>query len=483
MHTRAGTMLSFASGNCVVAAFAFAAVTASDFGFSVSFITIVLACAVLFAKVLAVLFRPRVVLKKKVADYVDRDTARSSSPSLLAGKKGDADVAKLTFDRSADLLPGMTLEEQYIDEAVHNGFVEQIGPNCAAAAVAGAMNALTNTSAESISSYSQMAVMAVYSHMIQQKLDTKIAKLRKTWKDHDIKPLLDLASIPSLFEVRGALSKFRPALQGAIERSLGNLAAEDHPSALTALLSNMESDSVKGKLMVKEMQETTRLKWALWKLEGLPKPCTAPIGSDRVATAVKALAASANLKVQVATLLAKSTTKLPCRRPVSSEDDEDTVDSQWDAIVSSIKNPKHCLLFHLRNHYALVAGYRIITCSDGTKYRQILCSHRGQKPKSWMDMHCSWLDVSAKTGKEIPRWGVRDTVLKWKGYKLTLIQLRDDRYVDANASTIEGYAEVVRQWVALNGHQREYRGPSGDTPDNGPPSEDEAEEMEQDMDD
>merc|ERR1711959_827254 len=140
----------------------------------------------------AVLFRPRAVLKKKVADYVDRDTARPSSPSLLAGKKGDANVAKLIFDRSADLLPGMTLEEQYIDEAVHNGFVEQIGPNCAAASVAGAMNALTHTSAESISSYSQMAVMAVYSHMIQQKLDVKVAKLRKTWKDHDIKPLLDL---------------------------------------------------------------------------------------------------------------------------------------------------------------------------------------------------------------------------------------------------------------------------------------------------
>ena len=46
------------------------------------------------------------------------------------------------------------------------------------------------------------------------------------------------------------------------------------------------------------------------------------------------------------------------------------------------------LIFHLKNHYALIYALREWT-SDGKRVRQLLCARKGQRPSAWVD----WLEA------------------------------------------------------------------------------------------
>lgn len=64
------------------------------------------------------------------------------------------------------------------------------------------------------------------------------------------------------------------------------------------------------------------------------------------------------------------------------------------------------LLFHLKNHYALIFAVRE-WYHEGTQQhvRQVLTARRGQRPTAWIDFD-----------------EVRDVLLSWDGYKIMLIQ-------------------------------------------------------------
>mgnify|MGYP003312553443 CR=1 FL=1 len=80
------------------------------------------------------------------------------------------------------------------------------------------------------------------------------------------------------------------------------------------------------------------------------------------------------------------------------------VEAQWGKLHAVFLDPRACLLFHLKNHYALIYALREWT-SDGKRVRQLLCARKGQRPSAWVD----WLEA-------------RETILGWAGYKLMVAE-------------------------------------------------------------
>ena len=87
--------------------------------------------------------------------------------------------------------------------------------------------------------------------------------------------------------------------------------------------------------------------------------------------------------------------------PISEDDSEEEIEKQWSQVKQVISENNTCLIFHLKNHYALVYGYREGMLDNGKPFRQILTARSGQRPRHWID----WDEARA-------------TVLSWKGYGL-----------------------------------------------------------------
>lgn len=124
---------------------------------------------------------------------------------------------------------------------------------------------------------------------------------------------------------------------------------------------------------------------------------------------------------------------------VSRKDGEEEVARQWDALRSAFSHQDCVLLFHLKNHYALVYALREwVDASTGESTRQILTARRGQRPTAWLDFS-----------------EVREQVLGWEGYKLIALT----RGTDVSESSLlasaqtepldEAASESLSKWVAL----------------------------------
>lgn len=147
------------------------------------------------------------------------------------------------------------------------------------------------------------------------------------------------------------------------------------------------------------------LRW----LQHPDKPTTAPIGTDRLRAAVRALACRHNAHMHARTFLG--------RRPgaihhVQASDSPDAISGQWAALVATLCSPDDVLLYHLENHYSIVYAAREWACggnvSDGiagaSLVRQVLVGKPGQQPNRWIAFE-----------------DVRACVLGWHGYAVVCI--------------------------------------------------------------
>ncbi len=92
--------------------------------------------------------------------------------------------------------------------------------------------------------------------------------------------------------------------------------------------------------------------------------------------------------------------------PLSSADSEERITEQWNMLRSAFHREDTVLLFHLKNHYALIFALKewVEEGQDGShsRYkREILTARKGQRPSAWIDFY-----------------EARETMLGWEGYKI-----------------------------------------------------------------
>ena len=108
---------------------------------------------------------------------------------------------------------------------------------------------------------------------------------------------------------------------------------------------------------------------------------------------------------------------------LSRDDSASLIAEQWAALRAAFLRPGAALVFHLRNHYALIFAMReweepiVVENTNENKderresgrrvVRQVLSARRGQRPSAWIDFE-----------------EMRNTMIGWDGYKIMLIARR-----------------------------------------------------------
>jgi len=87
--------------------------------------------------------------------------------------------------------------------------------------------------------------------------------------------------------------------------------------------------------------------------------------------------------------------------PLARGASEEAIEREWRRLTSLFASDGSAMIFHLKNHYALVHALRERTDRDGRRTREMLTARRGQRPNAW-----------------IPWEEARSTMLRWSGYAI-----------------------------------------------------------------
>ena len=95
---------------------------------------------------------------------------------------------------------------------------------------------------------------------------------------------------------------------------------------------------------------------------------------------------------------------------VTSSDTEEEITAQWNRLTALFNDHETALIFHLKNHYALIFAMREWSMMDPMTSRveitrEVLTSRRGQRPSAWI----SFTEV-------------REIVMSWEGYKILAVR-------------------------------------------------------------
>lgn len=95
---------------------------------------------------------------------------------------------------------------------------------------------------------------------------------------------------------------------------------------------------------------------------------------------------------------------------VTSSDTEEEITAQWNRLSALFNDHETALIFHLKNHYALIFAMREWSVMDPVTsrveiMREVLTSRRGQRPSAWI----SFTEV-------------REIIMSWEGYKILAVR-------------------------------------------------------------
>jgi len=161
----------------------------------------------------------------------------------------------------------------------------------------------------------------------------------------------------------------------------------------------------------KDLWEILRKMAGLEKLTR-PRPSTAAFGNWGVAEALRRVSAAAQ---PADPGLAPGPPRVSCRVvvgaktrlrkdlpvPLARGASEEAIEREWRRLTSLFASDGSAMIFHLKNHYALVHALRERTDRDGRRTREMLTARRGQRPNAW-----------------IPWEEARSTMLRWSGYAI-----------------------------------------------------------------
>ncbi len=141
------------------------------------------------------------------------------------------------------------------------------------------------------------------------------------------------------------------------------------------------------------------------------RPSTAPIGNWGILQVVRRMSEeqtepSLGSGVSCKLFMGKKTVgKSKMAIPLTRKDEDEDIEQQWSTLRGAFGRPDTVLLFHLKNHYALIYALREWTDETGVAVRQILTARKGQRPTAWIDFS-----------------EARETCLGWLGYKIMAVQ-------------------------------------------------------------
>lgn len=195
--------------------------------------------------------------------------------------------------------------------------------------------------------------------------------------------------------------------------------------------------------------------WSTWRnefmdiiknLSGLAKlraskPSTAAIGNWAVIQGVQRLSEWISFGTLISCRLfmgKRSNPKQKLDVSLSKRDSEEVIKSQWDMLKAHFSNPGTILLFHLKNHYAIIFAWREWSVEESkvgpdntlvreqVVIRQILTARKGQRPTAWIDFT-----------------EARETMLNWVGYKIMAISCSSTDNEGLHSLTIDVPEQVL----------------------------------------
>eukprot|EP01032_Pedospumella_encystans_P023786 gene23786-26919_t len=173
--------------------------------------------------------------------------------------------------------------------------------------------------------------------------------------------------------------------------------SDDEEELNTAPASSKASAAKKGAAWDwhRDLMAILKNKAGLVKLNN-ERPSTAAVGNWGILEVTQRLSELYNLGSYVSARLfmgKKKTIKSKIDVPLSKKDTEQVIRGQWDTLRNVLTHQDEVLLFHVKNHYALIFAAR--------EYTDL---NTGQRPTAWLDFE-----------------EVRQVMLGWDGYKIMCI--------------------------------------------------------------
>lgn len=381
----------------------------------------------------------------------------------------DTDAAEENVPNLIDfLLPGGGLIEAGCSQFgisgnrnVIQGWVKQPSPCCAAAALAGAINALASLQRKDNRAFSHDDILGIYRSIFSRQINSMKESFERIL-GAPLDGLIDKIETELVKEGRiiGG-TKSATATKKSILRAIKTLILQETvasdgtsdiivPSFLDPIncmrdvikehgglddtdSSDDTADSAVRQDAIEDQGEEeedngnvthpnlTRWAWEddlmqiISKMSGLrklsaPKPSTAPIGNWGLLLAIDEINEickfESNACLHARLLMGKKNsprTKVDVPLLAKDQDSPEAIDRHWAALKAAFDSPKTVLIFHLKNHYALIFGLREWVTADN-HVRQIFTARKGQRPTAWIDFD-----------------DARKTLYGWSGYKIIAV--------------------------------------------------------------
>ena len=330
------------------------------------------------------------------------------------------------------------------------GWVKQPSPSCAAASVAGAWNALNEFDRSDARAIDLYGVLRFYEGVIESRIDKKRASIERVLGGCSLQPLTAqvehaLQEQGKCFGGKGEASIKRKVLMSILHTLLSDTSLTEPVFVELRTVADMDAD-------ISQDQEDTdtaheindeeeeKLKSCIatwdWKsnlydfyhnMDGLaklrrPKPSTALLGNWALLLAARTMEFEREQSIQLngQYLLGKKVKNVKIQIPISSNDAPSVIDKQWAELWSTFTRPESIIVYHLKNHYALIFAMREYQKDPhGPLIREVLTARKGQRPSTWI----SFAEV-------------RNTVLKWNGYRMVHIRAERLKQEDLESNRI-----------------------------------------------
>ena len=93
---------------------------------------------------------------------------------------------------------------------------------------------------------------------------------------------------------------------------------------------------------------------------------------------------------------------------ISAKDSPAQREAHWTKLRAAFMRDGAAIIFHLKNHYALIFAMRDWVDAEGKLHRELLTARKGQRPTAWIPF-----DEACRT------------MTNWAGYKMMLIERVD----------------------------------------------------------